>query len=107
MYLTEVFISKNNNFIGGYSTDQDSFIDHVWYLDGNLVVELSNLRCIGAFLFVVGEIYKTVWEVDVKSKCIMRFPKKVLLPGETAILTDKHKAVECCFNNQIHVEDKN
>lgn len=105
--MTEVFISKNNNFMGGYSTDQDSFIDHAWYLDGNLVVELSNLRCIGAFLFVVGEIYKTVWEVDVKSKCIMRFPKKVLLPGETAILTDKHKAVECCFNNQIHVEDKN
>lgn len=105
--MTEVFISKNNNFMGGYSTDQDSFIDHVWYLDGNLVVELSNLRCIGAFLFVVGEIYKTVWEVEVKSKCIMRFPKKVLLPGETAILTDKHKAVECCFNNQIHVEDKN
>lgn len=93
--------------MGGCSTDQDSFIDHVWYLDGNLVVELSNLRCIGAFLFVVGEIYKTVWEVEVKSKCIMRFPKKVLLPGETAILTDKHKAVECCFNNQIHVEDKN
>lgn len=105
--MTEVFISKNNNFMGGYSTDQDSFIDHVWYLDGNLVVELSNLRCIGAFLVVVGEIYKTVWEVEVKSKCIMRFPKKVLLPGETAILTDKHKAVECCFNNQIHVEDKN
>ena len=88
-------------------TDQDSFIDHVRYLDGNLVVELSNLLCIGAFLFVVGEIYKTVWEVEVKSKCIMRFPKNVLLARETAILTDKDKAVECCFNNQIHAEDKN
>ena len=49
--------------MGGYSTEQDCFMDHFRYLDENLVVELSNFLNIGTFLFVAGEISKAVWEV--------------------------------------------
>ena len=93
--------------MGGYSTDRDCFINHLWQLDGNLVVELPNFLYIGAFLLQLVKSTKYFGKSKLKSKRIMEFPKKILLPRITAILTHKHNAKECCFNNHTRAGNSN